>query len=298
MFFARAFALIVLLWHITGCVSLPTPTSPVRSPTPATQPFVDVAMFGENGRGAIAGAVGSTVTVTLALRPSQRATRRARDGTPVSVTTEWKNHTVAQMRYCVGQNCDLPNEWQAFAPQVNLSVSVDWVGLRDYVITAQFRDASGVPIPAGYGLNERTTGTLPITGMVDERTPSAARPAALQTVVARAANELPVTGKLDVGERPIVGGKAGTRIDIPVRFEASSPRGAVKELRVKFDRLGRCLTPNEMNDARWEPFVAEKIFPVSIAINWNTFKVHVQYRDAANNLSPVYCGEIAIEGMP
>ena len=69
-------------------------------------------------------------------------------------------------------------------------------------------------------------------------------------------------------------------------------------MRVKRDAMGRCLTPEEMADAAWEPFAAEKVFPTSIVINFTTFKLHVQYRDAQGNLSPVYCGEVVIEGSP
>ncbi|MBI5301123.1 MAG: hypothetical protein HY868_03225 [Chloroflexi bacterium] len=304
MFFARGFAFIALMIALTSCAApmilTPTraPIAPTALPTPQATPFVEVALFGESGQGALTTAVGNTITVTLAFRPSQRTVLRASDGTPTTVTTDWKNHTVAQMRYCIGQGCALTTEWLAFAERVNMRVPVDWVGLREYSITAQFRDANGANIPAGFALSESATRALPITGIVDERTPNAARPPALQTVVTHAQNEFPVVGKLQVGERPIAGGKAGTRLDIKVKFEAVSPRGDVKEMRVKLDRLGRCLTPDEMQDARWEPFAAEKIYPVTIAINWQSFRAHVQYRDAAGNLSPVYCGEIAIEGMP
>jgi len=308
MFFVRTFAGVILLAAIIGCAAPPTPTptarpptvtlAPTTSPTPEIQSFVEIALFGEGGRGALTAPLGSVVTLTLAVRPSQRTLTRGSGGTPVTFTTEWQNHTLAQMRYCVGSNCLLPDAWQPFAASLDLVVPIDWVGLREHSVTAQFRDARGALLPAGYALSERATRTMPLTGIIDERTPVAARPPAMQTIVARAQDELPVAGKIHVGERPIVGGKAGSRIEIRVRFEAASPRAKVTELRVKLDRLGRCLTPDEMNEARWEPFVAEKIFPVTLALNWSTFKAHVQYRDAAGNHSPVYCGEVALEGSP
>ena len=49
----------------------------------------------------------------------------------------------------------------------------------------------------------------------------------------------------------------------------------------------------------WIPFAAEKTFEVNnIPINWTTFAISVQFRDEAGNLSPIYCEDIAVEGMP
>jgi hypothetical protein len=47
-----------------------------------------------------------------------------------------------------------------------------------------------------------------------------------------------------------------------------------------------------------EPFVAQRSMPVSLTPGWSTFSVAVQYRDAAGNLSMVYCDSIGVEGMP
>jgi hypothetical protein len=49
----------------------------------------------------------------------------------------------------------------------------------------------------------------------------------------------------------------------------------------------------------WEPFADTKVFqftpPVS---NWFGFNASVQFKDTAGNLSPVYCDDIGVEGMP
>ncbi len=107
-----------------------------------------------------------------------------------------------------------------------------------------------------------------------------------------------VNGKIQVGEQSTMGGKAGSPLNVKVKFEASSSAASITEMRVKQSPVGVCLTSDEMNDATWENFVSEKNYTYSPPINWSTFKLHVQYRDAQGNLSPVYCGEVAMEGMP
>ncbi|MBI5651200.1 MAG: hypothetical protein HZC40_12260 [Chloroflexi bacterium] len=282
---------IAILVCAMGCAAPLTPT-PVPSPTTVIKGHVVLAIFGEGGAGAITTGIGNSITITIAFRPFKQM-----DATS---ETDWKDHNIAEMRYCVGAGraCDLPAQWMPFANSVRAQVNVDWIGLREYGVTAQFRDARGGIIPAGNNFAERASNWMPITGALDERTPVAAQPPALQTIIANARMAFPISGKIEVGERPIVGGKAGSALDIKVKFEATSPRAAIKEMRVNSSPVGRCLTPEEMSDAPWENFVAEKIYPVRVAINWQTFKLHAQYRDAQGNLSPVYCGEIAIEGMP
>jgi hypothetical protein len=53
-----------------------------------------------------------------------------------------------------------------------------------------------------------------------------------------------------------------------------------------------------MNDSPWEISVSEKTYTYTPPANFSTFELHVQYRDAQGNLSPVYCGKVEIEGMP
>ena len=280
---------IAILVCALGCAA---PITPTPAPTPAIKGHVVLAIFGESGATALTTGVGNAITLTIAFRPFKQID-------PTN-ETDWREHTIAEMRYCVGAGraCDLPARWMPFANNVRVPVNVDWIGVREYGVTAQFRDARGAIIPAGNNFAESASNWMTITGIADERTPVALQPPALQTIIANARATFPVTGKIQVGERPIIGGKAGSALDIKVKFEASSPRAEIKEMRVKISPLGRCLTSEEMNDAPWENFLAEKIYPVRVAINWQTFKANAQYRDAQGNLSPVYCGEVVIEGMP
>jgi len=280
---------IAILVCALGCAA---PITPTPAPTPAIKGHVVLAIFGESGATALTTGVGNAITLTIAFRPFKQID-------PTN-ETDWREHTIAEMRYCVGAGraCDLPARWMPFANNVRVPVNVDWIGVREYGVTAQFRDARGAIIPAGNNFAESASNWMTITGIADERTPVALQPPALQTIIANARATFPVTGKIQVGERPIIGGKAGSALDIKVKFEASSPRAEIKEMRVKISPLGRCLTSEEMNDAPWENFLAEKIYPVRVAINWQTFKAHAQYRDTQGNLSPVYCGEVVIEGMP
>jgi len=62
--------------------------------------------------------------------------------------------------------------------------------------------------------------------------------------------------------------------------------------------LNHCGTLDEMNGARWEPFVKQKTFSYQIiGMNWVGWSLATQYRDANGHLSPVYCDDISVEGM-
>ena len=122
----------------------------------------------------------------------------------------------------------------------------------------------------------------------------------------------PVSGKIQVGEHSKMAeqsmegelskmsSKAGSPLTVKVKFQASSFAAGITEMRVSsmMSSTGLCLTQVQMNDAPWEKFVSEKPYTYSPPINWSTFELHVQYRDAQGNLSPVYCGKVRIEGMP
>lgn len=93
-----------------------------------------------------------------------------------------------------------------------------------------------------------------------------------------------------------VGGIAGETITVLVAFLADSPFGPITEMRV-LAAPGR-QTPPDFERAPWRPFVTSISYEVPIFINWTSFYIHVQFRDALGNLSPVYVDDIAVEGMP
>lgn len=277
-----------------------TPTAASAASTQEGNYRIEIALFDASGRTAVSAPVGSQVALTVAFRPYKDVITTRSDGTTTKYATNWNPNTVAEMRYCTGQGrtCTLPERWTPFVNEQRITVPVDWFGTRDYGVTAQFRDASGKTIPAGLGLGETASNWVPVTGAVDDRTPIAAQPPAIQTIIAQARAAFPVIGSVKVGNQSMMGGKAGTTVDIPVHFEATSPSGAVVEMRVKRYAMGRCLTPEEMVDTTWESFAADKVYQATIALNFSTFKLHVQYRDAKGNLSQVYCGEVTLEGSP
>jgi hypothetical protein len=95
-----------------------------------------------------------------------------------------------------------------------------------------------------------------------------------------------------------VGGPVGTTVNINAAFSAASTAGTVTEMRVARQTCTTTITP-DLSAVAWEPFVASKTFPTAInALNWTSSYVNVQYRDAAGNVSPVYCDDIQVEGMP
>lgn len=308
--FTRWIGLVVWMLVTSGCATTPLePTRMIINPTPTrgivstseSRQRVEITIFGEQGAGAVTTGVGNAVMVRIAFRPTKQVVTQMNDGTSSEYGTGWSNHTIKEMRYCtgVGQTCALPNEWKPFMEEIRVQVAVNWIGLHDYGVTAQFRDVRGNLVPAGINLAESANNWMPITGVIDDKTPIASQPPTIQTIIAQARATFPVSGKIQVGEQSVTGGKAGSSLTVKVKFEATSPLAEIKEMRVKQSSMGRCLTPEEMNDAKWEPFVAERMFPVTnIPINWSSFKLHVQYRDVKGNVSPVYCGEVAIEGMP
>lgn len=108
----------------------------------------------------------------------------------------------------------------------------------------------------------------------------------------------PVTGSVLIhGGGCCMGGPVGTTISIDTAFSASSTAGAVTEMRIGHQACSP--TPPNLSAVAWEPFLTSKNFSYTIsAINWVGYYVDVQYRDAAGNVSPVYCDDISIEGMP
>lgn len=93
-----------------------------------------------------------------------------------------------------------------------------------------------------------------------------------------------------------ISGVVGTTISIDTAFSAASTGGAVTQMRIGHQS---CATVVDLSASAWEAFAASKSFsyPV-IALNWVTYSVAVQYRDAGGNLSPIYCDDISVEGTP
>jgi hypothetical protein len=92
-----------------------------------------------------------------------------------------------------------------------------------------------------------------------------------------------------------IGGPVGEPIDITVSFDATSPFAAVTHMRT----ADQCLTAEDMAMIAWEPFADTKVFQFTPPVfNWFSFNVSVQFKDADGNLSPVYCDDIGVEGMP
>jgi hypothetical protein len=108
-----------------------------------------------------------------------------------------------------------------------------------------------------------------------------------------------VTGSVLIeGGNEATGGIAGETIQIDTEFTAASPFGTVDQMRVRTAYGGGCFTEAGMQTAAWEPFAAAKTFSLSIGLNWIGFYVSAQFQDEHGNLSPVYCDDISVEGMP
>jgi hypothetical protein len=108
----------------------------------------------------------------------------------------------------------------------------------------------------------------------------------------------PVLGSVVLNEGACcVSGAAGAIIELEAAFEAESPPGeVVTELRARLGTIP--FSELELEDDEWQPYVEAINFPVEVAVNWTSYHVSAQFRDAAGNLSPVYHDEIAVEGLP
>lgn len=103
-----------------------------------------------------------------------------------------------------------------------------------------------------------------------------------------------VTGEVLIEDgQSAMGGTAGNTIQASVTFTATSPAAPVIEMRVS---LG--CNEESLVAAAWEPFASQKTYPVGVILNWRGWGISVQYRDAKGNVSPMYCDDINVEGMP
>lgn len=249
-------------------------------------------------------AAGTTATLEAWFEPAVYIPVVNPDGSVSGVImVPWESHDIAEMRFCFSASgpCQPEGDWLPYAAKQQFPIPVDWLGPREFWLAAEFRDSSGNPIPSidyrSWQPPQAVTQTFTqITGVWDEATPIGNQPATVQTAVAATLAAYPVTGSVVLaGGNSAAGGTAGSTIDIGVEFAASSPYGQVTEMRV---RTGGCFAEAAMTEAAWEPFAASKTIPVYVVINWVGFYVSVQYRDANGNVSPVYCDDINVEGMP
>lgn len=169
----------------------------------------------------------------------------------------------------------------------------------------------GTPAPAG---NAPTITSVPETAIVVTAFPSTTTAPATNTPLAATPSPIapgsgsvtptegtissPVSGSVLVeGGNSMAGGVSGDTIELEVNFEASSTAGQVTEMRVDAGGFG-CAREDAMSDSQWEPFAPQKVYNTTAFINIQGWYVSAQFRDASGNVSPVYCDDISIEGMP
>jgi len=216
-------------------------------------------------------------------------------------TGTWESPDIAGMRYCFSTSgtCQPEGDWLPYAEKKEFPILVDWLGKREFRVAVEFRDSSGNAIitdDGSYDLQSVTRLSTEVSGFWDVATPIGNQPAAVQTALAPTLAAYPVIGSVVLNDgNCCTGGKAGSTIGINVEFAATSIYGKVTEMRVGTDM---CFAETDPGAATWEPFATSKTIQVYVTINWTGFYVGVQYRDEQGNLSPVYCDDISVEGMP
>jgi len=257
-----------------------TPTSPVEGAVQTQGVYWQSVLIDSYGV-----TTGASASIYLYMWPSVFV----QDGKEWQMSSTSAAIQVAEMRFCwaVADTCSPRDDWLPFENSYEIKIPVDWEGDRLVTIAVEFRLASGESVLSQY---ETETSLLPfssttftITGLRATETPDISA-----TLLA-----YPVTGQI-VPDRSIIGGTAGSKASLLVRFSAQSPYGKVTEM-----RMGGWLELETSEiDAPWEPFAAEKTFEVSVPLNWSTFYLAVQFRDEKGNLSQIYRMEVAVEGSP
>jgi len=266
--------------------------------------------------GSGAGTIGKTMEVVLEAVPIIRTITFRDDGSQASVSEmPWSAHPVAEMQVCFGLDslCQLGNQWLPFvmteesmfmggSAKQKYDLQVDWIGPRTLWIVARFRDKEGKSIfsyesPSGEG---QIISQIPvdINGTWDEAIPVTAQPPVVQTAIAATQITYPVIGSVLIeGGASARGGIAGDTISLRVDLTASSPFGAVTDMRIT--PTNTCsLDWVDLSGVSWEPFMSSKTYTMTLPINWVGFYIGAQFRDEQGNLSPVYCDDISVEGMP
>ena len=326
----KRLGLIILILGLAGCtalnlvrtapgatpsarVEMPVPPAdtplPYSSPDPAEgTPMVAVSLHVDGDPSTRPELINNTeIQVVAEFDPVIVNVLLKEDGSLLSTGWQpWQDHPVTEMRTCLSAEgeCQPQGEWQPYTSQVIEVVAVTWLGEREIFLAAEFRDASGVIIPAGSladlaeqpGMVGRATLQTIAYANPDEVAGQTPSPQVL-TAIARTKAAFPVTGSLLLEDgRCCAGGTAGSQVEVNATFRAESPAGKVTTMRVS--TAGGCLRDAASLDAPWEPFAEGKQFTPTLAINWVGFYVNVQFRDEAGNLSAVYCDDISMEGSP
>lgn len=109
---------------------------------------------------------------------------------------------------------------------------------------------------------------------------------------------VPITGSVLIEDGfCCIGGVVGEPLDINVSFSASSRDGTVTEMHTHVASV--CANEEIMaqSPSTWEPFRTSKTFTHTPPTNWSGFYVSVRYRDDVDNVSPIFCDDIAVEGL-
>lgn len=247
---------------------------------------------------------GSTATINLTFSPSILQVTRNADGSITQTTSaKWTDHPVKRMRYCVAldEPCTEPGEMKPFELEAAIPLKLEWLGERKVYLMVEILDRDGNPVAVtdGWNLNAKTSGLLVMKQIVrtalNPATPLETLPSPILTTVAATRMAFPVTGSVKIEGSPCCqGGTAGSTIKLKVNFQASSSAGKVTEMRV-----GRMCPASPADlQADWEAFSPEQSIETTVPLNWTTFTVSVQYRDARGNLSSMYCDNLGIEGNP
>lgn len=295
---------LLLTWGCTSLRPATTPASPVPTIAPvpsstATPPVATISVIANIRPDPLV--PNETVRVELTLQPILFETGITTGGSKYSSRRPDPNSPVREMRACFqfDSTCAPSGPWLPFQTKLAQAFPVEWIGTRELYYQLEFRDQAGVPLPGIDSLESPQPASRPrfvLNSAWDTRTPLPAQPSFVQTAISATRVAFPVTGTLvlENGGR-MAAGKINTTINITVDFSAASPHGEVTDMRLAH----QCPADREIETARWEPFVAQKIFPYKITVqNFVGWYLAVQYRDSAGNLSPVYCSDISVEGMP
>ncbi len=288
----------------------PTTTFTPRAATPETRKeTVHVIQFSFHIRNSAKVSpevdAGSSFVLEMQAEPVILSVVRRADGSVYSVSTQpWANPPVRQMRLCISQ--DLPcaagrGGLQPFESNYGSEVNVNWLGPRSFILTAEFFDAAGSPLPSvrsgDADPRPLTESTLQVTSVLNPAVPLEKLPSPILTAAAATRMAFPLTGSVLIeGGRCCAGGVAGSQVSLKVEFQAASTAGKVVEM--KAQPGSGCIKDPALLQGAWEPFQPSKTYSAGLAINWVGWYLNVQYRDERGNLSPVYCDDISLEGSP